>query len=162
MPDDLDKSQREVEMFYEFIVRSGRSIDPSSVEKRHPPEPDILCRLNKSEFVAFELAEICDESLARTINELSKKDEPESEYIRTGSPVLQILNKKRDKKYDTHHPIELLVYVDGRVIDPPDQIISKINQVFSRPGNYRRVWFMGGEGEVCKCVIERLEPSNTV
>ena len=162
MPDDLDKSRREVEKFYEFIARSGLSIDPSSVEKRHPREPDILCRLNKSEFVAFELTEICDESLARAINELSKKDEPESKYIRSGSPVWRILKKKRGKKYDTHHPIELLVYVDGRVIDTSDQIISKINQVFYRPGNYRRVWFMDWEGEDCKCVIERLEPSNTV
>ena len=160
MPDDLDKSQREVEMFYEYIARSGRSIDPSSVEKRHPPEPGILCRLNKSESVAFEFVEIGDESLGRT----------KSVFIRTESSVLPILNKMlnkmRDRKYDTHYPIELLVYVYAPVIDSSDQIISMINRVFFRRDNYRRVWFMDGKvdgkGEVYECVIDRVEPPNTV
>ena len=158
VPDDKDKSQREVQIFREFITRIGLPIDPCSVEKRHPREPDILCQVNKTEFVAFELVEICDETLARAINELQKQDEPQSEYMRLGDPVWRILTKKRSKKYETCHPIELLVYA-GRSFVPPDQIISKIKRVFYRPGTYRRVWFMGWPGETCECVTGLPEHS---
>ncbi len=30
-----------------------------SIQKRDPPEPDILCRLDDGNYVAFELVEIC-------------------------------------------------------------------------------------------------------
>ena len=32
---------------------------PESIEKRHPPEPDILCSLSDDSRVAFELVEVC-------------------------------------------------------------------------------------------------------
>ena len=153
MSDSKDKSQREVQIFFEFITRSGLQINPCSVEKRHPREPDILCRLNKTEFVAFELVEICSETIAEINNRLLKQTDTNSEYIRPEDPVWRILKNKRSKTYQTPHPIELLVYA-GRTFTPPDQIISKIKQIFYRPSTYRRVWFMGWAGETCEGVIE--------
>ena len=153
MPDNIDKSQREIQIFCNFITRSGLQIDPRSVEKRHPREPDILCRLNKTDFVAFELVEICSETIAEINNRLLKQTDTNSEYIRPEDPVWRILKNKRSKTYQTPHPIELLVYA-GRTFTPPDQIISKIKQIFYRPSLYRRVWFMGWPGEPCECVIE--------
>lgn len=159
MPDDKDKSEREVRVFYEFITRSGLSIDRCSVEKRHPGEPDILCRVSAEGFVAFELVEICDGSIASAVNWLLKQNDPDAKYIRPVDPVRNILIKKWEKKYETPHPIELLVYA-GRTLIMPDQIISKINTIFCYPGNFRRIWFMGQPDETCECVIDHYLPVN--
>ena len=37
------KDDREVEIFSRFVSASRLSIAPSTIEKREPPEPDILC-----------------------------------------------------------------------------------------------------------------------
>ena len=48
------------------------------------------------------------------------------------------------KTYTTTHPIELLVYSDGRLINPDDVIIPTITPILeSRDGPFRRAWFMG-------------------
>jgi hypothetical protein len=53
------------------------------------------------------------------------------------------------KTYKTNHPIELLVYSDGRLITPDDVIIPTITPIFeSYNGPYRRAWFMG-EDTIC-------------
>ena len=154
MPDDKDKSQREVQTFHEFIPRSGLLIDPCSVEKCHPPEPDILCWVNGAGYVAFELTETCDETIARTLNKRPKQDNSESKCIRPGNPVRRILEKKRNNKYKTHYPVELLVYAD-RILLPNHLIKSEIERVFrSDLGAFQRVWLMGWPGEACECVIE--------
>ena len=157
MPDNKEISQHEVWVFSNFITRSGLPVDPYSVEKCHPPEPDILCRVSNEGFVAFELVEICDETIAKTINKLLRQTGPE-EYVWPGNPLWRILRKKRGKKYQTDHPIELLVYA-GMTVLPPDKIIFAIKFVFDyRPGTFRRVWFMGQPGETCECVVEWPEP----
>ena len=161
MPDDKDKSQREVQTFHEFIPRSGLLIDPCSVEKRQPPEPDILCWVNGTGHVAFELTEICNERIARAINELPKQDNSESELIRLDprNPILRILKEKQENKYETPYPVELLV-CGGRTFTPGHLIKSEIERVFSfRFGGFQRVWLMGWPGEACECVIEVPEPS---
>ena len=135
---------------------------PDSVETRHPPEPDIRCRAGKTGYVAFELVEICDETIAKTGNELLRQADPESVYMRPGNPSWRILKNKRDKTYQSPHPIELLVYA-GRTVLPPDRVIFAIKQIFGhRPGPFRRVWFMGEPGENCECIFERLETPNPV
>ena len=159
MPDDKDKSEHEVRVFYEFITRSGLPIDRCSVEKRHPREPDILCQVSTEGLVAFELVEICDGTIASGVNWLLKQNDLDAKYIRPGDPVWNILIKKREKKYETPHPIELLVYA-GRTLIMPDQIISKINTIFCYPGNFRRIWFMGQPDETCECVIDCHLPVN--
>ena len=163
MPDNKEKSQREVSFFDEFITRSGLLVAPCSVESRHPPEPDILCRVSKAGFVAFELVEICDETVAKTGNKLQRQTDPEPVYMRLGNPLKRILMNKRDKTYQSPHPIELLVYNAGRTVLPPDIIIFAIKQAFGhRPGPFRRVWFMGEPGETCECIIETPEAPNCV
>lgn len=53
---DVDK---EVQVFREFLRKSDLAFELDSIEKREPPEPDILCRSSQGEWVAFELVEVC-------------------------------------------------------------------------------------------------------
>ena len=57
MSDDEKKAARELQVFEDFISRSGLPIDRQSIRKCDPPEPDILCKVS-GEYVAFELAEV--------------------------------------------------------------------------------------------------------
>ena len=157
MPGDEEKSQHEIQKFCEFVTRSELSINPCSVEKRPPNEPDILCWVNEEGFVAFELVSISDETLERAKNELPRQDATESPFMRLGDPTRRILIKKRSKKYKTAHPIELLVYL-GLTVTAFDQVRSQIKQIYYRRGTYRRVWLMGWEEDPCECVIDWLTP----
>ena len=62
MPTSLNKqTQRELAVFRRFAETCRLSIDVSSIEKRDPPEPDILCTVDGECDVAFELVEVTDE-----------------------------------------------------------------------------------------------------
>jgi hypothetical protein len=49
----------EIDAFRDFLEHSNLAVVPGSIEKRNPPEPDILCRLTDNCQLAFELVEIC-------------------------------------------------------------------------------------------------------
>ena len=62
----------------------------------------------------------------------------------TSDPSAKIVRNKLGKTYTATHPIELLVYSDGRLITPDDVIIPTITPILeSRDGPCRRAWFMG-------------------
>lgn len=64
----LDKhSKNELRIFKKFAESCPYPIDFESIEKRSPPEPDILCRLSDGTALAFELMECIDASLSRSI-----------------------------------------------------------------------------------------------
>ena len=152
--DDEQKSKREFRVFQEFTERSGLAIDPDSIEKRNPPEPDMLCRVSGEGYVAFELKELCDEEIAKTISDLIKTKNEEPVYLRTGTPRHNFMRRTRKKKYECNHPIELLFYTADRFILPPDVIIPEIQFYFDNNRHtFRRVWFMGFPEEICKCVV---------
>jgi len=74
-------ASRETEIFLRFARAAGLAIDEGSVEKRPPPEPDILCRTATGEPLAFELVELIDESYARrTSMQLKLKARFETAY----------------------------------------------------------------------------------
>ena len=148
MSTEATKGLGEIEAFRLFIVRSQTPIDPLSVEKRNPPEPDILCRHATDGVVAFELAILCDAEIAKVIAAGSKA---RTDAFSTSDPSAEIVRKKLKKSYETDHPIELLVYSDGRLITPDDVIIPTITPILeSRKGPYQRAWFMG---EKTTCLI---------
>ncbi len=66
-----------------FLAESKLPIEPSSVEKCLPPEPDILCHHKVEGAVAFELVEICDPILAEFMSTVT---EGGVTYIRTSDP----------------------------------------------------------------------------
>lgn len=65
MAQDGLQSTRELTIFSRFSEVSGLPIKPDSIEKRKPPEPDILCTIEGEGPVAFEMVEIIDKDLAR-------------------------------------------------------------------------------------------------
>jgi hypothetical protein len=95
------KAERERRVFQKFITTSKLSIVPESVESRPPPEPDILCLDAQEGHIAFELVEICDESLAR---KLSAIDKEEFGFLRSQDSSWAVLRKKLRKSYLTGHP----------------------------------------------------------
>ncbi len=56
---------REKTIFLDFAKVCGLAIQLDSVEKREPPEPDILCQINQEGAVAFEMVELIDQGLAQ-------------------------------------------------------------------------------------------------
>src|SRR5712691_2413175 len=88
MASEQAKGQTEVATFLRFLELSQLAIDPDSVEKRSPPEPDILCTHQSEGQIAFELVEMCDPLLAKSIAEASDR------YLRTSDPSPRIISKK--------------------------------------------------------------------
>ena len=56
---------REPQIFGTFAQFSPLPIDETSIAKRHPPEPDILCEVLGAGPLSFEMVELIDEDLAR-------------------------------------------------------------------------------------------------
>lgn len=71
MASEREKGEAEVALFPRFLEALGLPIDRSSIEKRAPPEPDILCAHQTEGKIAFELVELCDPRLAKSIAELN-------------------------------------------------------------------------------------------
>ena len=113
-------------------------MEPGSIESRPAPEPDILCEVVGQGSVAFELVELIDEDLARSI---SRADghcawiaDPTFEMVRT---------KLKKKKYQTKFPIELLAYADIDLLLPEDVWMPSFQKslVEMLPGSsFRRFW----------------------
>src|SRR5688500_2290846 len=103
---EAQKGMEEVETLRRFIARSGVALDPSTVEKRAPPEPDLLCQGAEGP-VAFELANLCDPEIAKVI---AAGPRARTDAFSTADPSASIVRKKLRKAYTTNSPIELLVY----------------------------------------------------
>mgnify|MGYP000564922388 CR=1 FL=1 len=117
------------------------AIEKSSVEKRNPPEPDILCKQKLGGEIAYELVEMCDSRLAKSIAKESDK------YLRTNDPSVNIISNKLRKEYKTNVPIELLCYTDGRIVTPDDVILLKIKPYLrSWHHIFQRAWLLGRKG----------------
>src|SRR5438093_7395810 len=55
--------------FLDFAKACRLAIQLDSIEKREPPEPDILCKIAREGTVAFEMVELIDQGLAQQIYE---------------------------------------------------------------------------------------------
>jgi len=141
MATELVKGETEVAVFLRFLEASHLPIYRKSVEKRFPPEPDILCTHQSEGAVAFELVEMCDSRLASSIAKASDG------YLRTSDPSPNIISKKLRKKYETAVPIELLCYTAGRVITPDNVILSTITPYLRTwRHTFSKAWLLGRKG----------------
>lgn len=149
MRSEDEKGLDEIRVFETFLTLSELRISSSSVEKRLPPEPDLLCMHDIDGKVGFELVELCDLRLARAIAD-PRPDAGGTEYIRTSDPTLMVLKKKLRRNYDTLYPVELLCYTAGRIITPTNIIRPTIGLLLGSACHaFRRVWLMAN-GEVCE------------
>lgn len=145
--DTQEQADREMSVFLDFLARSGLSVAPETVEKRQPPEPDIFCVHSTEGPIAFELLEICDESVAKTFNRRA----PEPIFVQwLGGPDLGKITRKFSKPYPSSAPVELLCYTRARLATPDNVLVPTIlHEVdFSANTRFQRIWYMG-EHQVC-------------
>jgi hypothetical protein len=129
----------EIAVFFRFLKEANLPVALESVEKRVPPEPDLVCVHASEGAVAVEVVELCDSNLARAF---AKADDG---YIRTSDPSARIVAKKLRRKYRTTLPVELLCYTAGRIITPDNVILPTIKP-------FLRSWrHIAGLG----CLVER-------
>lgn len=148
MRSETTKGIEEIEALRRFIERSHSPIDPTSIAKRTPPEPDLLCKHATEGLITFELVNLCDPELAKVI---AAGPNARTDAFSTSDPSARIVKSKLGKTYKTTHPVELLIYADGPIITPDDVIVPTIRRILeSTAGPYRRVWFMG---ENCTCLL---------
>ena len=122
MSTEQDKGKIELAIFRDFIKLCPLSIDAQSVEKRMgESEPDIRCIVLGEGTVAFELVEVCDQTIAAMT---SPRRAGESVAFWTSDPTDTIVRSKLHKNYKTHDPIELLCYTRGRVVTTDDEILQ--------------------------------------
>ncbi len=154
MTANQSKASHEIQVFLEFLQKSGLPIERDSVENRTPPEPDILCRHKQQGFIAFELVELCDGEIARIPAEVVRSGNTEPRFMWTADPSRQIICNKLEKKYQTKHPIELLCYTAGRLVTPDNVIIPTVQHIIelSGFGMFQRVWLLGEEA--CQIIAE--------
>ena len=104
MVDKTEKQQREFRVLQEFIERSGLTIVPDSIENRNPPEPDMLCEILNEGFFAFELKEVCDETVAKTVSDLARSQSEECPYLRLGFSLDQFMRRARQNSTKAPFP----------------------------------------------------------
>jgi len=78
-----DNTTEELEVFKLFAEHCSMKITLDSIEKRQPPEPDILCLTDEGTNVFFELVRIVDPTLAKGVStqvKLQRDLEAKSNY----------------------------------------------------------------------------------
>src|SRR5262249_14788899 len=100
----------ERQVFIEFATVAGLRVVPGSVESRPPPEPDLLCEFADLGLIAFELVNLADEDLMRTV---ARGIQGETGGVWSDDPTLDLIAEKLlKKKYETQYPMELLAHGD--------------------------------------------------
>ena len=160
MPRHNKQSTYELAVFRRFVERINLPINLSTVVKRSPPEPDLLCRHASGGYIAFELSQISDQKGMEKLNHHLKNGDTDSLYIRIGTPtrdgvpieeenpVVKILEKKLNKDYESKHPMELLLYSELYVLPTMDMVDIVKTRLEDRQIQFRRIWIMGGGGSV--------------
>ena len=57
----------ELAVFRLFEAAAPLGVDRTSISQPDPPAPDILCRSTSGEWIAFELVELVDPSIRRSL-----------------------------------------------------------------------------------------------
>lgn len=148
MRSEATKGFEEAEVMRRFIERAQLPVDPATIEKRVPPEPDLICVHAIEGSIAFELVNLCDPELAKVV---AAGANARTDAFSTSDPSTRIVKNKLTKKYVSAQPIDLLIYADGPLITPDDVIIPTIRPILdSAVSPFRKVWFMG---EKCTCLL---------
>ncbi|CAB1055350.1 hypothetical protein D1BOALGB6SA_83 [Olavius sp. associated proteobacterium Delta 1] len=64
---NVSQAKTELRIFRSFAEVCELPIDVMTIEKREPPEPDILCKINDGGTITFELTELIDRGFANMI-----------------------------------------------------------------------------------------------
>ena len=139
-----DKKTRDERAALErFLDATNSPIVRSTIRKlKGDSQPDFACCDTGGQEQAFEMTAICAEEVAELVAR------PEVGSVWTADPTERIVRDKMHKKYQTHLPIDLVCYSDGRTVSTDDMILPTIekvvNSVSANP--FRRVWYHGEGG----------------
>ena len=111
---------REIQIFNRFARAAGLTVDETSIEKRNPPEPDILCRVN-GVAQAFELVEIIDQDHAqRVYSQVKLKSKFETDY-----EALEA--SRREKIYDrVGNALIYVVFNDAATFREKEEAVNSV------------------------------------
>ncbi len=125
-----------------FAEKLRWSSSDTNIQSRPEPEPDILYYANENS-VAFELVEICDNTLAHQTALIRDTGDVTTNW--TTDPTPQVISKKLKKKYITKYPVELLCYWNAMTISTDDLIAEEIHRALDSGNShpFRRVWYFG-------------------
>jgi hypothetical protein len=123
--DDLSPDQRKLYTewwtFGKFARVAPLDIDPRTIQNCEPPEPDILCRISRTQHY-FELGEVTDKTLAQSAGVAAKKGQDVfSGEFSPLKPLARIFDQKCSKTYNTggHFLHLLLHYSIGHQVPHP-------------------------------------------
>jgi len=136
------KGAVEIRVFERFAQLRGLEIVAGSVQKRVPPEPDILCRIVSEGSLGFEITEACAPEFAAAESRALREGVA---FAWGGDVSVKTIRNKLAKCYSAPYPVELIVYA-GRTALPDDVIVPTVKPVLANgTGPFRRVWFLGDE-----------------
>ena len=137
-----NKQLNEQRAFVRFAERVGKRAEWQRVESRPEPEPDLLCWHVADGPVAFEVVSLTDPLIAELQAAGTKA---QNGAFFTSDPSERIIRKKLHRSYRTDAGrIELLVYTDGQIVTPDDEIVPTILPWFDAIDHqFKRIWFMG-------------------
>jgi hypothetical protein len=142
---DKEKADRELSVFVgfaEFATLRGLRVRPGSAMSRPTPEPDILCELEGEGYVAFELVEIIDSTLAENISVSIRKHAP-ADGAWVGDPTLERIREKVEAKtYVTWHPMELVAWANPFITPASSWLPTFEPELRNLHGlsRFRRMW----------------------
>jgi hypothetical protein len=155
MDQEAEKAGSERDIFMEFVAVAALPVVLGSVESRRPPEPDILCELANEGRVAFELVQLVDQDLARTLAR------GESSGLWIGDPTLDMVRTKLIRKsYETQYPMELLAFGDDLLL-PRDVWLPTFEQRLKNlldESRFRRVWVVNLSRRVASRAVWLVHP----
>lgn len=138
--DEDQKSRVELAVVRQFMKEAGLTVVEDSIEKRLPPEPDVLCELEGDGVVYFELTEACAPEFAK----LRSDSENTGAFAWGSDATADTLKKKLGKQYGVCEPVELLIYTNAATALPDDVLIPRLRPILgSGIGQFRRVWLFG-------------------
>jgi hypothetical protein len=138
------KADRERTNFARFASAERPDIDLESVESCRPPAPDIACSTSTGERLAFELVELCQPEVAKTVADDLKAGGGVT-VVWPADPTQRVLLKKLRNSYACDVPVDLLCYTDRLLVTPDDVALAEMRALVDAEGlgPFRRIWFHG-------------------
>jgi hypothetical protein len=145
------KARRERQIFAQFAEVANESlnlgIDATSIKCEDEPKPDISCMMGAGKCY-FELTEITDEGLARSVSISVKEMTITGGVFSQDSPLIDALTNKAIKTYpDLDGSLDLLAYYDkqyppsaGAIQESTRRELYWIIQSMTRFGQWSRIW----------------------
>jgi hypothetical protein len=147
LPNSRKTEVEEMQVFETFAAAVAEArVDSGSGINAVSPEPDVRCTVTGARHY-FELGEITDQPVAKSMADAIKSDEPRGCAFSQDRPFAYIIDKKRSRTYTTSGaPVELVLYYRTQSPPPPSHFEKLLSDAASHllalvtSGPFQRVW----------------------